>query len=143
MSLVNAGLLAGTTAVSYTGGAALSFSEKVRDKANLVVHALADAFSVRRKISFNFREAKVRRASGTFDANSAYTQQRATATFTLPVTVTDPISAVARTEYNTIQITVSQHPLTPAASKQELRFVGSQLLSDADITPFFDDGNMG
>lgn len=143
MSLVNASLLAGTTAVNYTGGSAVTFSEKVRDKANLVVQVLADGFSTRRKIAFNFREAKRKAALGSTDASSAFTQQRSTATFTLPVTVTDPISAISRTEYNTIQIVVSQHPLTSATSKQELRFLGSQLLTDTDVTSFFDDGNLG
>lgn len=143
MSLVNAGLLAGVTALTPTGGSAITFSEKVRDKANLVIQVLTDGFSVRRKISFNFREAKRKNASGTSDASSSFSQQRAMATLTLPVTITDPVSLVARTEYNTIQIVVSQHPLSSSANKLELRLLGAQLLYDADITPFFDDGNLG
>lgn len=142
MSLVNAGLVSGATSLSVTGGSAVTFAEKVRDRTNLVIQVLADSFSVRRKIAFNFREAKPKTPilNG---ASSSYSQQRAQATLTLPVTITDPVSSASRTEYNTITIIASQHPLTSAANKQELRFLGAQLLFDADTTAFFDDGNLG
>jgi hypothetical protein len=142
MSLATAGLLADTTAVSYTGGSALTFSEKYRDKANLVIQVLADAFSSRRKISFSFKDASPKRPIGTQDASSAYTQQRAQAVISLPVTITDPLTSATRIEWNTATVILSQHPLTPDAYKQELRFLASQLLTDADTTAFYDSGNL-
>lgn len=124
MSLTNASIVTGPSAISPTGGSALAFSSAGQNGNTLDLYVAADTdLRTRRTIS-----VEVRKPRPSASAPNGLTQARVTAVYKKP-----KVLANGKITVNTTSITTAYDVECSQVEIQELIDVGAQILSDADF----------
>jgi len=132
MSLQNAIIKAGASAMTPTGGADETFTPNGVTVPNGV--QIADAAQADYRIRKNIT-IKVRNPS--LDSTGVYSKDKKSMIFVAP-----KILASGKTVFNLIRIEREVHPESTAAEALELCMAGAQLLSDSDFATFWSAGSL-
>lgn len=132
MSVQNAVVKSGSTAMTPTGGTDVTFTPDGLSVAN-GVH-IADAaqadFRIRRNITLKNKVP-------TLLADGTYSKDKKSVTLVCPKILTS-----GKTVFNLIRIEREVHPESTAAEALDLCMIGAQLLSDTDFTSFWSSGSL-
>lgn len=132
MSVQNAIVKSGSTAMTPTGGSDVTFTPDGVSVANgiHVADAAQTDYRIRRNITFKNKVP-------TLLTDSSYSKDKKSVTFVAP-----KILASGKTVFNLIRIEREVHPESTAAEALDLCMVGAQLVSDADFTAFWASGSL-
>lgn len=131
MGIENITLKEDATAMTPTGGTDLVFSPDGVQVAN-GIHVAAPAvtdFRVRPNITFKTRNPTLQ--------NGVYSKAKREVSYVRPKILAD-----GSTVYNLVRISVEVHPESTVAEADDIRFIGSQLLSDTDVVDFMRSGSL-
>lgn len=132
MGLKNMSLLTGAT-LSASGGSALVFADDgvtIPNGVHLVVPADAD-YQTRRTVTVKYRPPTIDPKTG------SYSKDKKSISYTQPV-----VLASGAVVFNVVRIEREVHPSTSAAAALDLINVGSQMISDSDVTAFWATGSL-
>lgn len=115
--------------LSVAGGSALAFSLESINAAKVIVGVVADAFNLRRRLTFSSTQPKVNAASP-----GGYTQAKNLAVYERPITLAD-----GKVTNNTISVSIWFHPETTDAVKTEMLDVAAQVCFDTDFSSWAKD----
>jgi hypothetical protein len=132
MSLSNAVVKSGATAMTPTGGSDVTFNPDGTTVAN-GIH-IADVAQTDYRIR---RNATIKNKVPTLLADGTYSKDKKSISFVAP-----KILANGNTVFNLIRIEREVHPESTAAEALDLNMIGAQLLSDADFTNFWSVGSL-
>lgn len=132
MSLQNAIVKAGASALTPTGGSDLTLTPDGVSVPN-GIH-LADASQADFRIRKNLT---VKSKTPSLLTDGTYTKDKKTMTFVQP-----KILASGKTVFNLIRIEREVHPESTAAEALDLSMIGGQLLTDADFATFWSAGSL-
>jgi hypothetical protein len=132
MSIKNAVVKTGATAVTMTGGSDQTFGPNgVVIPSGIQVADVNQAdFRIRRQLTFKNRVP-------TLSALGEYSKDKKSCTITQP-----KILANGKTVFNLIRIEREVHPESTAAEALDLLMVAAQAVSDADFTAFWTAGSL-
>lgn len=132
MSLQNAVLKSGATALTPTGGADQTFTPDgvtVKNGVHLADANQAD-FRVRKNLMVSVKQPALQ-------SDGSYSKDRKAITLFAP-----KILASGKTVLNLIRIEREVHPESTAAEALELNMLGGQILSDSDFASYWSAGSL-
>lgn len=132
MSVQNAVVKSGATAMAPTGGSDVTFTPDGVSVPN-GIH-LADAAQTDYRIR---RNLTVKNKVPTLLADGNYSKDKKSVTLVHPKILTN-----GKTVFNLIRIEREVHPESTAAEALDLCMIGAQLMSDTDFTAFWTSGSL-